>query len=195
MEHTMTDRVMYDGINADAATIHKDFPHAQMVAGYLSGSFAWSSAEWGLFAPPTEHVTIVTNASVNAGDVLDVEAGDATPAQTQAWIAMRKRSGLYRPTIYCNLSTVGAVRAGTGPYILGKDWDLWVARWDGNDSSVYPLAVAKQEQNITSYDVSVVYAGNWPMRSALVAPPPPPHVLKSVDITAHYGDGDRTVVL
>lgn len=168
----MTDRTMYDGTAALAAGIHRDFPDAAMVAGYISGLYAWSPGNWALF-PHAEHVTIATSASVNDGDVLDVEAGDATPDQTEGWIAMRKAAGLYRPTIYCNLATVPAVRVGTGKYILGTDWDLWVADWDGTTAIPYAHAAAKQERSTAGYDVSVVYDASWPHRTPPEPPKPP----------------------
>ena len=183
-------RTMYDGIGADAAGIARDFPNAEMVAGYLTGTYQWTRPEWDLF-PHAAHVTIVTTAQANAGDVLDVEKGDAAPQDTQGWIALRKRSGLWRPSTYCSLDTVPAVRLGTGPWVLGKEYDIWVADWDGTTQLPYPLAVAKQFKSTPGYDVSVVFDAGWPHRT----PPGPARVLRGVDITAHYSDGDRVVTL
>ena len=178
-------RTMYDGVNTSAPIIARDFPDAQMIAGYLTGTYQWTVSDWGLF-PHAQHVTIVTSAGANAGDVLDVETGDATPAQTQGWIAMRKAAGLYRPSIYCSLDTVPAVRVGTGSFRLGVDYDLWVARWDGNSSLPYPAAAAKQDMSTPSYDVSVVFDDGWPHRSPPAKPLP---ALVSVALSARYADG------
>ena len=185
-------RTMYDGINADAASIFRDHPGAQMIAYYITGNYAWTKAEIDLF-PHAAHVTIVTTATANAGDVLDVEAGDAAPGQTAGWIAMRKANGLYRPTIYCSLSAVSAVRVGTGRYRLGADYDLWVADWDGKTTLDYPLEVAKQYATGPTSDTSVVFsdAPGWPYRTAPVVTPPPPVTLRSVDITALFSDGSK----
>src|SRR5262249_53876649 len=90
---------MYDGINSDAATIAKDFPNAAIVAGYVNGAYKWSTADWDRF-PHATHVQITITASANTGDVLDVEAGDASPSQTAGWIKLRKSAGYHRPTIY-----------------------------------------------------------------------------------------------
>jgi hypothetical protein len=164
---------MYDGINALAAGIAKSFPNAAMVAGYINGTYAWTQAEWNLF-PHATHVTISVTASADAGDVLDVEAGDATPAQTAGWIRNRKASGYYRPTIYCSRATIPAVRQGTGAYILGRDYDIWVADWTGSPHEVTapgtPSATcsATQYENTSAYDVSVVYDAGWPHRTAPV---------------------------
>lgn len=168
-------RYMYDGINSLAPVIHADFPNAAMVAGYINGIYAWSQSDWDLF-PNAVHVEVTVTASANAGDVLDVENGDTAPAQTAGWIAQRKASGYYRPTIYCSLAAVPAVRQGTGKYVLGTDYDLWVADYDGSTSDVYPVAVAKQYLNTNSYDESVVYDAAWPHRTP--ANPPATYPLK-----------------
>lgn len=183
-------RTMYDGINSLAAGIAHDHPDAQMVAGYLTGKYAWNQAEWGLF-PRAQHVTIVTTAAANAGDVLDVEQGDAAPSETEGWITVRKRSGLYRPTIYCSLSTVPAVRQGTGKWVLGRDYDLWVADWDGTTALPYPLAVAKQYASSAKSDTSAVYDDGWPHRAQ---PAPPRPGIVSLVATAHYSDGTAKTV-
>jgi hypothetical protein len=184
---------MYDVVASGAAALAKDFPQAPMIAYYINGRYAWTTPEISLF-PHSAHVTIVVSV-INAGDVLDVEAGDATPAQTQGWIAMRKASGLFRPTIYCSLATVPAVRAGTGRFVLGRDYDLWVADWDGKTTVPYPLAVAKQYRNTPGYDESVVFDAGWPHRQApAVTPPPPPKApvtLTSVTATAQFSDGTK----
>jgi hypothetical protein len=162
---------MYDGINALAAGIARQFPNAAKVAGYLNGTFAWSQADWDLF-PHADHVTISITAGANAGDVLDVETGDATPGQTAGWIAMRKAAGLYRPTVYCSLDVIPAVRVGTGRYILGKDYDIWAADYTGVPHEV-PGCAATQYESTANYDVSVVYDTAWPHRKAPTPPPAP----------------------
>lgn len=167
---------MYDGINSLAAGIARAFPNAAKVAGYVNGYYAWSQAEWNLF-PHADHVTISVTASANAGDVLDVEAGDAAPNQTAGWIAMRKAAGLYRPTIYCSRLVIPAVRAGTGSYILDRDYDIWCADYTGSPHQVTapgtPVATcaATQYQSTANWDVSIVYDEAWPHRKA---PAPPP---------------------
>jgi len=166
---------MYDGINTDAATIAREFPDAAKVAYYIDGLYAWSQADVDLF-PHAGHVTIAVRASTNAGDVLDVENGDASPDEAEAWIAMRKEAGLFRPTIYCSRSVVPAVRSGTGKYILGRDYDIWVADYDGVLASPAVPGLppgtfaAKQYRDAADFDVSDVYDAEWPHRT----PPAPP---------------------
>ena len=202
-----TEVLMYDGINALAAGIAREFPNAPKVAGYVTGPYAWSRADWDLF-PRADHVTIATTATANAGDVLDVEAGDATPGQAAGWIAMRKAAGLYRPTIYCSRSVIPAVRAGTGTFILGRDYDIWVADYTGSPHEVTapgaPSATcaATQYESTTGYDASMVYDTAWPHRKppAAAGPPAPgglsgtPHVTGNLSWAAVPGERYNAVV-
>lgn len=161
--------LMYDGVNSLAPGIARQFPHAAKVAGYLNGRYAWSHSDWALF-PNADHVTITVSASLNAGDVLDVEAGDAMPAEAAMWIRARKASGLHRPTVYCSRSVIPDVRVGTGRFVLGADYDIWVADYTGQPHQVaapgMPAAscAATQYSAANAYDVSAVYDPGWPHR-------------------------------
>ena len=151
---------MYDGINSLAPGIAREFPDATKIAGYDNGRYAWTQADWNLF-PHADHIHISVTASANMGDVLDVETGDATPDQTHGWISMRKSAGLFRPTIYCSLDTAQAVRDGTREYILGKDYDMWVARYDGSTQNVYTGRSLSSMQRLTTttYQSSTTRSG------------------------------------
>ncbi len=175
-----TPRFGYDGINADAAIIHARRPNAAFVCGYDTGGWPWSQAEWNLF-PKALKIHIATQAHWNTGDVLDVEAGDASPGQTESWIRMRKAAGYYRPTIYCSLSTVPAVRVGTGPYRLGVDYDIWVAHWTGVPHHIPGCAVT-QYASANWADFDVIYDANWPHRKAPVPPKPIPVPPKPIPV-------------
>jgi hypothetical protein len=169
-------RYGYDGINADAVWISRNYPHASWVAGYDTGGWPWTAQDWALF-PNAVRVQIVTYAGANEGDVLDVENGDATPGQTEAWISMRKAAGYHRPTIYCSASNVPAVRAGTGKWVLNVDYDLWVADWTGKPfqyrCSDGKLCAATQYASGSNADYDVAYDAAWPHRT-VPAPPAPP---------------------
>lgn len=162
---------MYDGVNVLAAGISHDFPHLTKVAGYIDGKYRWSQPEWDLF-PHADHVHISVRAAANAGDVLDIEIGDATPYQAYSWIKNRKAAGLWRPTIYCSYSIVPAVRQNTREYVLGVDYDIWVAMYDRSKTAppmVGPgnLAAhfaAKQWKSTARWDASAVYDIHWPHR-------------------------------
>lgn len=196
----MTDTLMYDGINADAVTIGKDFPATSKIAYYVNGTYAWSQAQVDLF-PHADHVTISVTASANIGDVLDVEVGDATPNQTAGWIAMRKAAGLYRPTIYCSKDTVPAVRAGTGSYVLGKDYDIWVAWFTSDPTPPVPPGLpaasfaAWQCESTANWDASRVLDPGWPHRKppAPPVPPPPPAPSLKAEMEAWLAQGAALV--
>jgi len=151
-------RTMYDSVTPSAIP-----RNAAMVAGYLPPSrYAWSAAEWALF-PQAVKVRIAIFASVNDGHVLDVEPGDATPAQAPGWVQMRRKAGV-DPSIYCNASTWPTVRAEFRKRGV-KEPHYWIAKYDGV-ASIPAGAVAKQYADPTvhgrgHFDLSVV-ADHWP---------------------------------
>lgn len=165
-------RTQYDGVNADAAAIHAKFPDTGMVAYYIDGEFTWTAAEIALF-PDAEHVTITVLAG--KADVADCENGNLTPEQAAQWVRDRRAEGYFRPTVYCSLSTVEAVREATGDLVLGVDYDLWVAEYNGTADSAYPGSVAHQYLNTPGYDTSAVYDDGWPHRT----PPAPAAPVKA----------------
>jgi hypothetical protein len=149
-------RTMYDSITA------ADIPaSARMVAGYVSGQWTWTTADWDRF-PNAVKVRIATQANVNDGHVLDVEPGDATPAQAPGWVVKRRAAGI-DPTIYCNASTWPVVRAAFTTAQVAEP-HYWIAKYD-NVAAVLDGAVAKQYINPPTsgghYDLSAV-ADYWP---------------------------------
>jgi hypothetical protein len=156
-------RTMYDGLNTDAAYIKKIIKPGDLVAYYIDGEFAWTPSEIALF-PNNEHVTITVFGS--PADTADCETGDMSPADAAEWVVRQKASGFFRPTIYRSLSVMQDIRNATGPLVLGKDWDAWVADYDNNTSNVYPGAALKQFKSETMDDVSAIYDDQWPHRTA-----------------------------
>lgn len=161
---------------------------ARRIAGYIDGPYAWTPAGWD-DRPGALAATIATRATTNAGDVLDVEKGDATPDQAGDWIRRRKQAGLWVPTIYVSRASIPQVRQGTGTYQLGKDYDIWVADWTGSPHLVtaagpgleLPCAVTQYE-NTPLFDRSAVYDPRWPRR----AEPATPTVLAALQTLANY---------
>lgn len=147
-------RTMYDGVNASRLPTD-----AQLVAGYVDGLYAWSAADWARF-PHSVKVRIAVFSSTNNGEVLDVETGDATPAESVDWVLMRRRAGV-DPSVYMNTSTWPAVRAAFRARNVAEP-HYWVAQYDGV-ASIPAGAVAKQyfNNNQAGYDLSVV-ADQWP---------------------------------
>lgn len=148
---------MYDSVTA------KDIPaSAAMVAGYVSGPFRWSDADWARF-PNATKVRIATRANVNDGHVLDVEPGAATPAQAPGWVQMRRAAGV-DPTVYCSLGAWPAVRAAFAAADVAEP-HYWIAHYDYSPA-LPGGAVAKQYADPAHnsgghYDKSSV-ADYWP---------------------------------
>jgi hypothetical protein len=155
-------RIMYDSVTA------ADIPaNAVMVAGYLDGRYAWSKGDWQRF-PAAVKVGIVINPNNNNGDVLDVEPGDATPGEAADWIRLRQRGGFPLPTLYYSKSLIGQIAQAC----QGLVYRSWVADWTGSPHSI-PGAVAVQYASPETgsgghYDLSAVYADDWPVASSPV---------------------------
>lgn len=138
---------MYDSITPTAIPTT-----AAMVAGYVDGLYAWSAAGWARF-PHAVHVPIACFASTNAGVVLDVETGDATPAQAPGWVQRRRAAGV-DPTVYCNLSLWPAVRRAFDTAQVPQP-HYWIAHY-GAGPVIPPGAVAVQYA-----DPAAGSGGNW----------------------------------
>lgn len=147
-----------------------------MVAGYLDGAYAWPEAAWQNW-PTAVHVRITVFAHDAFGDVLDVETGDATPAQAPGWLIARRSQGAF-PSVYCNASTWPSVRAAIQAAGLLEP-PYFIAQYDG-DPTIPPDwqaagCVAKQYQGgmTAPYDLSSVL-DHWPGIDPTVYPPLPP---------------------
>jgi hypothetical protein len=140
-----------------------DIPLAGLdaVAGYADGRFAWSSAGWSRFPSGVVPLSIVVSAT-SMGDILDVEAFDATPADCPGWADRFARANRRRPTIYCNRAAIADVRAAMG----SRPFDWWAATLDGQlHSDETSSAVAVQwkgaGQTGANYDESVIQDPSW----------------------------------
>lgn len=132
---------------------------ASMVAGYVSGGCEWPAVAWHAWSRALT-VRIATGANVDDGVVLDVERGDATPADAPGWCARARLRGV-TPTVYTSTSNVQAVLAACKLHDVPAPL-LWVANW--SDGPVIPAgAIACQYDNDAArgYDISVV-ADYWP---------------------------------
>ncbi len=147
-------RTMYDGVDASRLPTS-----AQLVAGYVDGLYKWSSADWARF-PRSVKVRVAVFSQTNDGQVLDVEPGNATPAQSVDWVLMRRRAGV-DPTVYMNTSTWPAVRDAFRARRVAEP-HYWVAQYDGI-ATIPSGAIGKQyyNNNDLGYDLSVV-ADHWP---------------------------------
>lgn len=165
--HVSALRPMKDSTNWQAIPVG-----TPLVAGYVPPSrFAWPAAAWARFAGSIE-VRITPSAAVSGRgiQVLDVEAGDASPGQLPGWVNASRAAG-QEPTAYMNYSAwAAAINACTSANVAVPQF--WVALWNNvqdlptiNVGGVTYTAVAHQyaDPNTSGgdYDVSVV-ASHWP---------------------------------
>ena len=182
-------RTMHDSVTAT------DIPAtATMVGGYVDGDYVWSAADWARF-PAAVHVPIAVFSTTNNGVVLDVERGNATPAQSVDWVRLRRAAGV-DPTVYCNLATLplvqGAFRAA---YVTEPHY--WLAQWTGAPHLLAGSVATQYADPTTSgghWDLSLV-ADHWPgVDPAAPHPAPPPpsgHVYVVQDRDTLSGIGVR----
>ncbi|MEZ0066663.1 hypothetical protein ABIA32_002675 [Streptacidiphilus sp. MAP12-20] len=145
-------RTMYDAVTAtnvpDSATL---------IAGYGDGYYQ-NTAEFRARFPHATIVEIAVSSHHDLGQVLDVETGDATPAEAPGWVERRRAAGV-DPTIYCNSSTWPTVRAAFQAAGVAEP-HYWIAQYD-DDPTIPTGAVAKQYADPGPYDLSSV-ADYWP---------------------------------
>lgn len=158
-------RLMYDSTNGH------DIPrHAEMVAGYVDGNYVWGDDEWNRF-PSAVKVRVAVYPSTNDGHALDVEPGNAGPADFAVgqWVINRRAVGI-EPAIYCPASWWAAIRNSFNVWGIAQP-QYWIARWDSR-AALIDGAVAHQYKhgdiNLGElhysgghYDLSVV-ADFWP---------------------------------
>lgn len=154
---------MYDAVTAANILNHDETP--ELVAGYVDRIklAPWTADDWALF-PGATKVRIVKKAATNDGHVLDVEPGDATPAEAPGWVLRRRAAGA-DPSVYMNSSTWPAVRAAFQAARVAEP-HYWVAQYDGDPDWPAGWAergcVAKQYRgNYRGVDLSSV-ADYWP---------------------------------
>jgi hypothetical protein len=170
---------------------HDNVAHlpAGMAAGYTTGTgthIQWTAADWAKH-PGAVRIDQDPAASDPTADVLDVEAGAASPGDCAGWVKRARadytagrRPGQRKPAIYMSRSNVtpvanalikGGVTSGVG---------LWIADWNGNQAAAtaevqaasgpFPV-IGRQYANRGTYDESV-FATAW-LKEVSAAPHPP----------------------
>jgi len=105
---------------------------AQAVAGYVSGRFV--TYPHLLAAFPRAHVLSIAVSATADAQCLDIEQGDATPAQAVAWYERQRHRGVARPCLYASAfvmdtEVIPAIRAaGIGRQAVR----LWSAHYNGS---------------------------------------------------------------
>lgn len=144
-------RIMYDGITPTSVP-----GGARIYAGYVNGEWP-SYAELAARNPLALHVSIAVNVSARA-KCLDVENGDATPAQAPGWVLQQRAAGDPYPWVYMNEETWPAVRAAFAAQKVAPPW-YWVAGYvkDPSKYGAIPAgAIGIQDYDFGGYDRSVM---------------------------------------
>lgn len=130
-------RLLHDSVTA------RDIPReVAMVAGYVDGRYRWSDEDWNRFGNAVK-IRIAIFPSTNDGHVLDVEPGNAGPADYAVgqWVLRRRAAGV-EPSIYCPLSWWDDLQRSFATWgITPPQW--WVAHWNSR-ADIPNGAVAKQ---------------------------------------------------
>lgn len=146
------------------STTPAEIPTGVYVAAYANGLYAWSAAEKDRFPGRLIQISVLSGHPEAGRDcrILDVETGDATPADVAPFIRYRDDLGHHNTTIYCSRETEPAVREAAGRL----PWRLWIATLDGDKLSpgAYPnlwaVQFASPPQTHGHYDLSIMY-GTW----------------------------------
>lgn len=138
----------------------------QAVAGYLDGgNFNQLVARF----PHAHHLGIATHGQVD-GDCLDVENGDASPADVLPWVKRMQAQGRYRPCVYSSLSN-GMVAVKTALASLPRSsYRLWVAHWTPGSP---PSSVPAGYDGVQWLPVAFRYDESL-LLDSFFAPKPPP---------------------
>jgi peptidoglycan hydrolase-like protein with peptidoglycan-binding domain len=165
--------LVYDATHANIGRLPKGV-HA---AGYTTGTadIRWTAQDWAAH-PGAVRIDQDAAASDPTADILDIEAGAATPTSAPGWVRRawasrrsRARPGQRSPAVYMSQSRVtevvnalvaGGVSSGAG---------LWVANWSLSQSQAeakvehgggpFPV-IGVQFRNSVSFDVSV-FSSAW----------------------------------
>lgn len=115
---------MYDSVDVSQIPVT-----AEAVAGYVGGTWKTFPVLVQRF-PHAHRLSIAVNASEDA-DCLDVESGDATPADCPAWYHRQKqRTPATKPVFYCDTSTAPAVVDALISAGIYRGWyRLWTAHY------------------------------------------------------------------
>jgi hypothetical protein len=94
---------------ADSVTVANLPDGFDVYGGYTDGLYANMTALRTRF-PDKPLIGFTVFATDNFGDCLDVEQGDASPAEAPPWIILRRQAGHPGPLVYCSESIWAEVR-------------------------------------------------------------------------------------
>lgn len=132
----MTDYIMLDDTNLEI--LAKKAAGAQAIAGYVNGTWAnWDQvvAEYEKSGKHLVSIDVIGDADAQC---LDVERGDATPAQAPAWVQRTMEAGIkardlrWFPKIYVEEGSARAlIDAIEAAHIGRSDIRIWTGHWTG----------------------------------------------------------------
>jgi hypothetical protein len=152
-------RTMFDAVDA------KDVPASgfDLLAGYTNGQYKSYGPLLQRF-PNTVVVPIDVLNQPGMGRVLDIETGDATPADAPRWFDNSITLGVHRPTLYYSASLHSAVKGSMG----SRKYDAWIAEYGPqltvhSDAQVNVVAWQKADHGPhgENIDVSDVFDDTW----------------------------------
>ena len=159
-------KTMYDSIEAVDLPLGGDF-----YLGYINGKFANFVDVVKRFGP--EKTMSCSVFASTPAQILDVENGDATPAQAPQWYYISK-SSFQRPTIYCNRDT--KIYVVTAFQASGFLPDFIIATLDdvmpGPLFWSSPENIGCQWSGRGDYDETLINDPSWPSIPSIIAPPP-----------------------
>lgn len=183
----------------------REIPTSDIVGGYGDGRWIWSPSWYdgtnGWDLHPQARALVFVVSPDHLGDALDVERGDATPADVPAWVSSWDRfdRGWRIAMVYCDRETWPLVvleleAAGIDPAGLQVDW--LISTLDGTTmvtpppGAKPPVAVQARGSALTggAYDEWAVFdldwaAGRWPP-PAPAPPSPPPQIGEKAPMSA-----------
>lgn len=184
--------VMYDSIDLS------QFPaNPQAVAGYVGGHWPTYNELVQKF-PHAYHLSIAVQASQRAR-CLDVEPGDATPAQAPGWFETHADRSQGLPVLYASASSIHQVVSAMAGAGIGRgEYLLWSAHYNFHEHICspggcgYPAADATQwtdkalGHNLDQSACADYFFGPAPAPAPGPTPPSPEDI---VSISAALNDG------
>jgi peptidoglycan hydrolase-like protein with peptidoglycan-binding domain len=145
-------------------------------AGYGRGTYTNMQAVKQRF-PGAKYLSVSPYVTVGV-DCLDVEPGDAVPADCPAFVRGWTKVNTVKPVIYANASSMPSVISNLSKAgIARSQYFLWVAEWDHN-TAIPSQYDAKQYWSTSGYDADsfndYMFTGTpadaWPLKSGEAGP-------------------------
>ena len=166
-------------------------------AGYDDGRYAnWGAVVARFGAQAVLDITV--NPADNEGNCLDVENGDATPADAPSWVARARARGVTAVWVYCSRSAWQAVLAAFHWQNVALPDHWWIADYTGSPHfptfGALTASACQYEGNVAGptglYDVSCVAAGVFTHLAG-----PPAHNLQEDSMTGLFAPNGELVII